>query len=305
MDIRATEERIRTFVQDAPHVFWSVSNVGDMLITLAAAMQYPNAHLVHCGRSGLTENKHDWYSFFAAWPTYFTVPFCYVGDEHGRGLQTVERIMHTLPTYHPVIAPRIVERKGHIFRDPENGRDWQTLHPRIVTQTDWTTRIGTAAQFAGHRVCIICPSGSKKRRKWQRFFSTSELQETVSLAQSRGYTVVLTSSLADYAIYRTPGTYWLTHDTMIEPDGTPNSISFAEFLQIINSGHYYISMDTWLKTFVALLGKPVQVVRRRAFGQYVEFGSDPADHIFLDSRLWPHMHLVTIEELHTHLAQHM
>jgi hypothetical protein len=304
IDTTETERQVRAFVDGAPHVFWSVSNVGDMLITLAAAMQYPDARLVHCGRDSLTDNKDQWYTFLAHWPAYFNIPFLYVADKDGRMMQAVERIMLTLPNYHPVIAPRIVERKGYAFRDPENGRDWQTLHPRIVTQTDWSERIGTTSLFPNAKLCIICPSGSKKRRKWQRYFSYGELQTIVTLARDRGYTVVITSHETDYLQYKMPHVYWLTHDTLIDLDGTRRPVSFEEFLQILNSGQYYISMDTWLKTFVALLGKPVQMVRRRSYGQYVEFGSDPADHIFLDRRLWPDMHLVTVEEVCADLAQH-
>lgn len=293
---------VELFVAGADHVYWSVSNVGDLLITLAAASQQSNARLVHTGRQSLTENVSGWYDFLMSWPAFFNVPCLYVGDERGETLHAMEQFMHTCPQYHPMIAPPIRAYRGRWFRDPAWGRDWETIHARLVRPTHWSSRFQTPVSLPLSRpLCVMAPSGSTRRWKRQRFLTVDEAQSLVTRLHTQGYTVVLTGNADEQRVYPIPDTYWLTHTTLTTPDQQTHTIPFAEFVNILAAGTLYISMDTWLKTFVSLLDRPVYVIRTRAHGVYVPFGEQAADHIFTDVRAWPRMSLVTLDELHASL----
>jgi hypothetical protein len=72
---------------------------------------------------------------------------------------------------------------------------------------------------------------------------------------------------------------------------------FEKFLKIINSADEVISMDTWLKTYSALIGIKTSVIMNRSKGKYIDIFRDPSDYIFLNSDLWPDLEITTFDEI--------
>ena len=56
-------------------------------------------------------------------------------------------------------------------------------------------------------------------------------------------------------------------------------------MQIIISCDDLVSMDTWIKTFMALCGKSAHVIKTRFHSSYREIGRESCDHIFFPVRL--------------------
>ena len=84
-------------------------------------------------------------------------------------------------------------------------------------------------------------------------------------------------------------------------DGKGNTThsNLKNMLRIINSAEHVISMDTWLKTYTLLCDIPTTVIKTRWNNEYKVYGEDITDRIFLNTKIWPRLNLVKIEDLST------
>ncbi|MGH7175058.1 MAG: hypothetical protein ACREGR_01715, partial [Minisyncoccia bacterium] len=135
----------------------------------------------------------------------------------------------------------------------------------------------------------------------QRHLSVDELVALVRHRQNRGVQVWLTGSQDDLNTYRSAllnGVQWVTSLSTHRLGGKTEYHNLGRLLWLANEADEVISMDTWLKTYTLLKGKPTKVVLNRVGGQYVNrCCNDSSDAIFLNPALWPAIQQVTVEEL--------
>ena len=115
----------------------------------------------------------------------------------------------------------------------------------------------------------------------------------------KDYEVITASSKKDfdiYKIYPDENCCWLTDSELINHKGVSQQINFNTFLQTIISCDDIVSTDTWIKTFMALCGKPCHVIKTRFNSQYKDIGNEPADNIFLNKDFWPKLKIHTYED---------
>ena len=113
----------------------------------------------------------------------------------------------------------------------------------------------------------------------------------------KDYEVITSSSKKDfdiYKIYPDENCYWLTDSELINHKGVSQEIDFNTFLQTVISCDDIVSTDTWIKTFMALCGKPCHVIKNRFNSKYKD--DDSSNNIFLNKDFWPKLKIHTYED---------
>jgi hypothetical protein len=281
----ALDEMMR-FVNDGGNIYLTFGGVGDLVLLLADCCEDPLAKIVFFANNGSKEFGDKFLKLFGISYRIFDNIFG-SGDAHRalNMLQATGRLM----------------KSAHLPDGLDYG-DWvrntDKYLQRMPNKTNWIDKFGNDdSQMKGKKV-IFAPSGSYRSLHKQKFLQPHEAEAVIKVYLKKGFTVLITGSEDDKIFYsniRNPKVFWLTATKIIDYKNYSTSIDFNKFIQIINSADEFCSVDTWLKTYTCLIGKPTKVFDNRYNNKYT-FGSDSGDFIFLNQKIWPSMKLVRVEE---------
>lgn len=285
-EIKDLTKSISQFFENDCSAYMALGGLGDLLLVLAVAYDQPKPKILFLANQPNNLIIKDFCSFFQ-------VP-CLV-HKNLMGTHWCNII------YEKFIQMPCFKESAHLAENCNYG-DWfnsEKYRPRIRTETNWGEFVGTNRLFK-EKYVIFCPSGSWKGESRRRYLSLEEYRTVIGKLLEKKYKIVTTSSETDlksYGLFPNQNCYWMTNQYVYSYDGTKKQITFRDFLQYLNSSDLNVSMDTYLKTLMLLLGKESIVVRTRFNGIYKYDESDASDKIFLDPILWPKLKLTTVEEL--------
>jgi hypothetical protein len=147
---------------------------------------------------------------------------------------------------------------------------------------------------------VLCPSGSHKDTKRQRYITPEEYKLIANKNLDLGYKVYASGSVSDfhyYGLINRENFHWLTAEKVYNWNGSVDSIDLKKMLQIINGATKVISVDTWIKTYALLCNIDTTVIKTRWDGKYIEYGEDVTDWIFLNNKIWPNLKMESVEQL--------
>lgn len=285
-DIRDLNKNIDQFFDSECTSFMAIGGVGDLLLAMSSAYDKPNPKILFFANNLRSELPKKLLNFFN---------IKYLFHKNLMGTHWCSLI------YNRFIKMPTFRTSGHLADDC-NYADWFNVDKykeRIVTKTNWNETIGTNRLFQ-EKYVVLCPSGSSKIEVRRRYLSLEEYRTLVAKFLEKNYKVVTTSDendLKTYGLFPNPNCYWMTDNNIYNYEGKPKDIDFKTFLQILNSCDECVSMDTYLKTLVLLMDKPVKVVRTRFNGEYHDEKGDCSSQIFLNKTIWPKLEIYKFEEL--------
>lgn len=171
---------------------------------------------------------------------------------------------------------------------------------RMKRYANWVEDVGFIEEYKNKKTLILGPSGSFRAYQKQKFLSNEEYVAIVNHYLKNNYTVISTGADKDYSFYSKinhENHLWIMANKMVLKNGIEIPLKFNEFIKIINSATEVISVDTWLKTYTSLAGLPTKVIPNRSSNEWMPFGADPSDYIFINEDFWPSMKLVKPEEI--------
>ena len=285
-EIRELSKSIDRFFDNDSSSYMVLGGIGDLLLVLACAYDQPNPKILFLANNPSSQFLKQLLEFFKmnymVYPNLMGSPWCNVIYEKFKSLPSFKTSAH--------------------LADGCNYGDWQNAEKykkRMRFDVNWNEIIGYNRLFKEKHI-LICPSGSWKGENRKRFLSLEEYKKLVGKLLEKGFKVITTSDEVDlktYGLFPNPNCVWLTNNSIFFHNGSRSKISFESFLKIINSVDGCISMDTYLKTFLAFLKKDVSVIKTRFDGKYREYGQDPSDKIFLNPDFWPTIKTFTLEDL--------
>jgi len=272
------------FMKGDKHVYMTFGGVGDLLLLLGVCYNDEKASVVFMA------NEES--NFFARrFLEFFNLK--YVINKNLMGTKFCS-LLYKKVTSHPnfTISAHLADRCDY--------GDWKRCTDkyknRLVLETDWLDLIGVKKR--DKKYAIICPSGSHKSEQRRRFFTSDEYKQIVHGYLKKGYEVITASSKNDmktFGLYPDKNCYWLTDSELINHRELSQPIDFKSFLQIIVSCDDIVSTDTWIKTFMALCGRPCHVIKTRYNSKYQDVGLECCDYIFLNKEFWPKLKIHTYE----------
>ena len=267
------------------NVYLTLGGIGDLLLLLAVCYNNEKAHIVFLAND--EPNK-----FAKNFLDYFNLKYIIYKDSMRSKYCSN---LYKKVTIHPnfTLSAHLADRCD--FTDWMKNTD--KYKNRLITVTDWVNLIGIKKR--DKKYVIVCPSGSHKCEHRRRHLNNQEYNTVVKIYLEKGYEVIMASSKSDldfYKIYPDKNCYWLTDSELINYRGVSQQIDFNTFLQIIISCDDLVSMDTWIKTFMALCGKSAHVIKTRFNSAYREVGKESCDHIFLNKDFWPKLKIHTYED---------
>jgi hypothetical protein len=285
-EIRELSKAIDKFFDNDSKSYMVLGGIGDLLLVLACAYDQPNAKILFLANNPASQFLKQLLEFFKM--NYMIYP-------NLMGSQWCTII------YEKFISIPSFKTSAHLA-DGCNYADWHNVEKykqRMRFDVNWNEIIGYNRLFKEKHV-LVCPSGSWKGENRKRFLSLEEYKTLVSKLLEKNYKVITTSDEQDlktYGLFPNPNCVWLTNNSIFSYNGSRTRISFESFLKIINSVDECVSMDTYLKTFLAFLKKNVKVIKTRFNGKYIDYGQDPSDKIFLNPDFWPSVEIFTLEDL--------
>lgn len=285
-DIRELNRKIDEFFDSDCSSFMTLGGLGDLLLTMACAYDKPNPKILffaNAMNSEFTKNLLD----------FFNIKCLFHKNLMGTHWCNI--------VYDKFIKMPTFKTSAHLA-DECNYADWfnvQKYKERIVTKTNWSETIGTNRLF-DEKYVVICPSGSFKSESLRKYLSLEEYRTFVAKFLEKNYKIVTTSHESDlktYGLFPNPNCYWMTNKHIFNYEGKPKDIDIKTFLQVLNSCDECISVDTYLKTLVMLMDKPVKVIRNRFHGQYHDEKTHTGSVIFLNKEIWPKLELYKVDEL--------
>ena len=267
-------------------IYLTFGGVGDLILLLAECYNNPNARIVFFANEGCQNFASDFIKFFNI--KALVIRNIFGSNEAHFAIQILKETNRLMQSAH--------------LPDELDYGDWTRNNDkyisRIITKTDWSEKIGFDQKLVSEKVAVIAPTGSYRRIHKQKFLTPTEIELVNKIYLDNGYTIYMTGNEVDrlyYSSFRSPRIFWMSSDKIFNYKNQIEMISFPRFLQIINSANECVSVDTWLKTFTCLLGKPTKVFDNRYNSNYA-FGSDSGDHIFLNTKLWKNMMLFRWED---------
>ena len=276
--------KLNEFINGDKNVYLTLGGIGDLLLLLAVCCNNKKAHIVCIANDESSQ-------FSQKFLDYFNLK--YIFYKHVKGHEFIRNL------YNKIIIHPNFNLSAHL---PDNfdWNDWINIDKyknRLVTETNWLNLIGIKKR--DKKYVIICPSASRKCEYRKRHLSIEEYNVIVKMYLEKDYEVITASSKKDfdiYKIYPDENCCWLTDSELINHKGVSQQINFNTFLQTIISCDDIVSTDTWIKTFMALCGKPCHVIKTRFNSQYKDIGNEPADNIFLNKDFWPKLKIHTYED---------
>jgi hypothetical protein len=273
------------FMNGDKNVYLTLGGVGDLLLLLAVCYNNEKAHIVFLAND--ESNK-----FAKKFLDYFNLK--YIVHKNLMGTKFCNPVYNKI-TSHPnfTLSAHLADRCDY----GDWSRNTDKYKNRLSLGTDWINLIGIKKR--DKKYVIVCPSGSHKCEHRRRHLNTQEYNTVVKMYLKKGYEVITASSkidLENLGIYQDKNCYWLTDSELINYRGVSQQIDFNTFLQIIISCDDLVSMDTWIKTFMALCGKSAHVIKTRFHSSYREIGRESCDHIFLNKDFWPKLKIHTYED---------
>jgi hypothetical protein len=282
--VEATIERkIQLLPRHRPEYYLGFGGTGDAMLVLAAAYANPKRHVIFFGNpTSITLIK----DMFCTFDTSATV----MPNIMGKPLANI--------VFAKLNKAGTIKESAHLA-DGLYYEDWRNEDKyikRIVNHIpQWRSKFG----LLDKKLVVIAPSGSNRDPNRQRYLSKKEYETIVRNYLGQGYEVYGIGSDRDwreYAIFE-EGVWWATNRILRNWQGKSKNHKLADMLKIINSATEVISMDTWLKTYSLIAGMPTTVIATRWGGAYKPYGEDVTDWIFLNSKIWPTLKVVRVEEL--------
>ncbi len=267
---------------DAHHDhYMGFGGMGDALLLLASCSENKSAKVLFFANDPSM-------SFIREFFDLFKIPSFILPNIMGQPLSTI--------VYDAFKAHPKSQTSAHLADHLYHG-DWvneEKYTKRIKKNTNWLEIFG---KEDNDKIVCISPCGSHRDGSRQRYLSNGELSSLVK-KYNKEYKVYAVGANRETSFYNiVPDSYWMTSNYILDSKGNKTEIDLNQMLRIINSSTEIISVDTWLKTYGLLVGLPTTVIKTRWNGKYRNYGDDPTDLIFLNSKLWPDIKLKTIEEL--------
>lgn len=285
-EIRDLNKNIDEFFDKDCSSFMAIGGLGDLLLAMSSAYDKPNPKILFFAnnmRGELAKKLLD----------FFNIKYLFHKNLMGT---------HWCPMiYDRFIKMPTFKTSGHLA-DACNYADWfnvEKYKSRIVTKTNWSEKIGFNRLFP-EKYAVICPSGSCKIEVRRRYLSLEEYRTVIAKLLEKNYKIVTTSDENDlkiYGLFPNPNCYWMTHNHVYNYESKQKEIDIKTFLQTLNSCDECISMDTYLKTLVMLMDKPVKLIRNRFNGEYHDEKGDCSSQIFLNKEIWPKLEMYTVDQL--------
>jgi len=276
---------LNEFMNGDKNVYLTFGGVGDLLLLLAVCYNNEKANIIFLANDESSK-------FAKKFLDYFNLKYFLYKNLMGTKYCN---IVYKKVTSHPNFT-----LSAHLADRCDYG-DWKKntdkYKNRLVFGTDWSDLIGIKKR--DKKYVVICPSGSHKCEHRRRHLNIEEYNTIVKMYLEKGYEVITASSKDDLKIlgfYPSKSCYWLTDSELINCRGISQKIEFNIFLQIIISSDDLVSMDTWMKTFMALCGKSCNVIKTRYNSKYQETGKESCDYIFLNKDFWPKLKIHTYED---------
>lgn len=281
-------ERIQHFAGNHGNIYVVFGGVGDLILVLAECYKDVSAKLIFFANNNAAEfGKH--------FLNHFKV-HSYI-HPNIMGSKTANHVVDYLK------GTGRLKNSAHLAQGLYF-TDWslntEIYKNRMVRSTSWLNDVGVVQQFKSKKTMLISPSGSFRSQHKQKFLSDDEYTGIVNYYLKHNYHVISTGADKDYNFYTKinhENHFWITADKLVEKNQKINPLKFHDFLQLINSASEVISVDTWLKTYTCLAGIPTKVIPNRSNNDWLPFGVDPSDYIFLNEDFWPSMRLTKPEEI--------
>lgn len=276
--------KIKSYISDTnANYYLGFGGTGDALLLLSSCWNDPKAKVVFFA-------NHLY--FIGKFFDLFKIPVFLHENIMG---SPYAGIIFDLITKHPNFKQSAHLADGLFYGDWANEAKYKS---RIKPYAPWIEKFGSIE--SKEPILIIAPSGSVKEEKRQRFLSVDEYHKLIEANLKFGYKIYSIGSVADlhfYGLYKHPNVFWATVDKLYKHDSTFTELNLHQMLQIINAAFKVVSMDTWLKTYTLLCGKPTITIKTRWNGTYLNYGADVTDFIFLNKNIWPYLSLEKIEDL--------
>ena len=273
------------FMNRDKNFYLTFGGVGDLLLLLAVCYNNEKANIIF-----LANNESN--KFAKKFLDYFNLE--YLLYKNLMGTKNCSVIYKKVTNHHNFTL------SAHLADRCDYG-DWKKntdkYKNRLVLGTDWVDLIGIKKR--DKKYAVICPSGSHRCEHRRRHLNIEEYNTIVKIYLEKGYEVITSGSKDDlkiFGFYPSNSCYWLTDSELINYRGVSQQIEFNVFLQIIISCDDLVSMDTWMKTFMALCGKSCNVIKTRYHSRYQEIGKESCDYIFLNKDFWPKLKIHTYED---------
>ena len=203
--------------------------------------------------------------------------------------------IYDLVTQHPNF-----KTSAHLAEGLYHG-DWRNESkyvPRIPSHVPWAEKIGTIRY--PEKVLILAPVGSSRDEGRKRYLEVHEYQALANKYLDLGYKVFGCGSSGDfhhYGISARENFHWLSGEAIYNFDGSQEPCDLLKMLRIINGATELVAVDTWIKSYTLLCNIPTTVIKTRWSGNYLPYGEDVTDFIFLNPNIWPAIKMVKIEDL--------
>jgi hypothetical protein len=277
--------KLDEFMNGDKNVYLTYGAVGDLLLLIAVCCNDKKAHVVYMADIQAIQFAKRFLDFFNVKNIIYQR---LIGNKYYNSV------------YNVVTNHSNFTSSAHL-PDKCDWNDWmkntQNYKNRLSLKTNWSDLIGIKKR--DKKYVIICPSGSWNAESKKRCLSKEEYQTIVKIYLEKGYEVITASNKKDFeifGIYPDNNCYWLTDSEFINNIGLIEQIDFNTFLQIIISCDDLVSMDTWIKTFMALCDKPAHVIKTRFNSEYKDIGYQVGDYIFLNTDFWPKLKIHTYED---------
>ena len=283
-----TNSELETMKQFASSgdIYLTFGGVGDLMLLLGEAYQNNNGKIIFFANDGCQIFAYDFIKYFNV--KTLVLKNIFGSNEAHNALQILKETNRLMQSAH--------------LPDGLDYGDWTRNNDkyinRIITKTNWAEKIGYDEKIASQKTVVIALTGSYRKMHKQKFLTPLEVEAINKIYLDYGYTIYMTGSEADrlyYSSFRSPKILWMTNNKIFNYKNQVEMITFQKYLQIINSANECASVDTWLKTFTCLLGKPTKVFDNRYNNNY-SFGTDSGDYIFLNTKLWKNMMLFRWED---------
>ena len=262
--------------------------MGDLILLLACCYEDPNAQVVFFANGGSL-------SFCKQILEFFNLEHYISKNLMGSKSAAV---VYDMMTSKINFKPSAHLSRGLDFADWS--RDINYYKDRMVFKTDWKERIGINSNFHNKKTILIQPAGSTRIKNRQRYLEQHEYEILLNKFLDLDYNVITCGSDYDADFYKWKPNHhksWFLNSNKIIGYKFKSAINMKTFLQTINSAEKIISMDTWIKTYTLLIDMPTYVINNRSHGQYLNYGTDSCDYIFINKDLWENLHLLKFEEI--------
>ena len=280
--------QLKSFINPLANTYLTFGGAGDLILLLAECYNDKNAQVIFFANDISVSFSTQFLNYFKIksfiYPNIMGNPFA---NNIKSYLETNTKLMksaHLVPT----LDYGEWERNSEYYIE------------KITSHANWKNEIGTVKHIENKKILLVAPSGSVKSKTKQKYLEPEEHYNIVNHFIAKDWNVFTVGSTEDFIKYKkinNENHRWLLADKSIDSNFNETPHSFDTFLKLINSATKVISVDTWLKTYTAIAGIETNVILSRYYGKYMSYGSNSADYVFLNTKIWPNMNLCTIKDL--------